>query len=505
MNSSGGSGSNYSGGSGSSSLLPPPPGMSSRGFYIAPEYASSGKLSEKSNESEASRTDDGWCESTLKKLRCASPLSLKVSLRSIREGRFQTLDQCLIREYRMSLQGTSGKISSDFLTGSIESANAIATGDLIRLSEQELVDCDTYDYGCDGGNMDTAYRWIIKNGGIDSEANYPYTSANGRDGKCDKTKTAKTVVSLDSYVEVESNEDAVFCAVASTPVTIGIQGSAYDFQLYTGLKLIPYEYVNQGVYNGQCSSSAYSIDHAVLIIGYGSQDGKDYWIVKNSWGTYWGMEGYILMERNTNIKNGVCGMYLEPVYPITAAPTPPADQTCCCILEFYNLCLIHGCCGYADAVCCKNSAACCPGDYLICDVKAGYCYKGLAFQLIDDLLDFTGTPSSLGKGSLSDIRHGIVTAPIIYSMEEFPELQSVAGNCAVIVKHLCFVQISPSSADLGETVCSLNFASRVRGVEHGPARKQTDATKLFKYKQLVIFFKIHSSNWDNNYYPTKWK
>lgn len=68
-------------------------------------------------ESEASKTDDGWCDSTLKKLKCASPLSLKVSLRSIREGRFQTLDQCLIREYRMSLQGTSGKISSDFYEG----------------------------------------------------------------------------------------------------------------------------------------------------------------------------------------------------------------------------------------------------------------------------------------------------------------------------------------------------------------------------------------------------
>nr|AAD54424.1 thiol protease [Matricaria chamomilla] len=300
----------------------------------------------------------------------------------------------------MKDQGQCGSCWAFSVSGSIESANAIATGDLIRLSEQELVDCDTYDYGCDGGNMDTAYRWIIKNGGLDSEDDYPYTSSNGRDGKCDKTKSAKSVVSLDSYVEVESNEDAVLCAVATTPVTIGIVGSAYDFQLYTG-----------GVYNGQCSSKPYDIDHAVLIVGYGSQDGKDYWIVKNSWGTYWGLEGYILMERNTDIKNGVCGMYLEPVYPITAAPTPPgpppppappspphppppptppapskcgdfhycaADQTCCCIFEFYNYCLIYGCCGYSDAVCCKNSAACCPSDYPICDVQAGYCYKNSA-------------------------------------------------------------------------------------------------------------------------------
>ncbi|XP_071696690.1 low-temperature-induced cysteine proteinase-like [Rutidosis leptorrhynchoides] len=294
-------------------------------------------------------------------------------------------------------QGQCGSCWAFSVTGSIEGAYALATGELISLSEQELVDCDKNDYGCDGGNMDTAYRWIIKNGGIDSEADYPYTSSNGRNGKCDSTKSKKAVVSLDSYVEVDTNEDAVLCATAQQPVTIGIVGSAYDFQLYTG-----------GIYNGQCSSSAYNLDHAVLIVGYGSQDGEDYWIVKNQWGTYWGLEGYILMKRNSGIKNGVCGMYLEPMYPITKTPTPPgpppppappspphppppppppapskcgeysycaASQTCCCILEFYNYCLIHGCCGYTNAVCCKGSAACCPSDYPICDVKAGYCYK----------------------------------------------------------------------------------------------------------------------------------
>ncbi|KAI3495358.1 hypothetical protein L1887_37687 [Cichorium endivia] len=295
-------------------------------------------------------------------------------------------------------QGQCGSCWAFSVTGSIEGAHAIATGDLISLSEQELVDCDTNDYGCDGGNMDTAYRWIIKNGGIDSEADYPYTSSNGRDGKCDKTKSKKAVVTIASYVDVESkNEDALLCAVAKTPVTIGIDGSAYDFQLYTG-----------GIYNGDCSNSPNSIDHAVLVVGYGSQDGEDYWIVKNQWGTYWGMDGYMLMKRNANIKNGVCGMYLEPLYPISgvvpppgpppppAPPSPPppppsppspvpskcgdfsycaADQTCCCIFEFYNICLMYGCCGYTNAVCCKGYSACCPSDYPICDVKDGYCFK----------------------------------------------------------------------------------------------------------------------------------
>ncbi|KAI3741648.1 hypothetical protein L1987_59322 [Smallanthus sonchifolius] len=294
-------------------------------------------------------------------------------------------------------QGQCGSCWAFSVTGAIEGAHALATGELISLSEQELVDCDSNDYGCDGGNMDSAFKWIIKNGGLNSEDNYPYTSTNGRTGKCDKTKSATSVVSIDSYVEVDTNEDSVLCAVTKQPITIGICGSAYDFQLYTG-----------GIYDGQCSSSLYSLDHAVLIVGYGSEDGEDYWIVKNEWGTYWGLEGYILMKRNSNVKNGVCGMYLEPIYPVASAPSPPtpppppsppspppppppppsptpskcgeftycaADQTCCCLLEFYNYCLIHGCCGYTNAVCCEGSSYCCPSDYPVCDVQAGYCYK----------------------------------------------------------------------------------------------------------------------------------
>ncbi|KAI3719065.1 hypothetical protein L6452_19955 [Arctium lappa] len=287
-------------------------------------------------------------------------------------------------------QGQCGSCWAFSVVGSIESAHALDTGELIRLSEQELVDCDNYDYGCDGGNMDTAFRWVIKNGGIDTEADYPYTSANGYGGKCIVSKENNIVVSIDSYTDVEPNENALLCAVAKQPVTVGIVGSAYDFQLYTG-----------GIYDGECSSSPYDIDHAVLVVGYGSQNGEDYWIVKNSWGTYWGMDGWILIKRNTSVKNGVCGINLQPSYPHSSTPPPPsppsppsppppppspsskcgdssycaAGQTCCCIFEFYNYCLLYGCCGYSNAVCCKGSSYCCPSDYPICDIYDGYCFK----------------------------------------------------------------------------------------------------------------------------------
>nr|GEZ07653.1 low-temperature-induced cysteine proteinase-like [Tanacetum cinerariifolium] len=284
-------------------------------------------------------------------------------------------------------QGQCGSCWAFSVVGAIESAHALVTGELIRLSEQELIDCDNFDYGCDGGNMDNAFRWVIKNGGIDTEADYPYTSANGYAGKCIISKENHIAASIDSYTDVEPNENALLCAVAKQPITVGIDGSAYDFQLYTG-----------GIYNGECSSSPYDIDHAVLIVGYGSQKSEDYWIVKNSWGTYWGMDGWMFIKRNTDIKNGVCGINLQASYPHSSAPPPPspptphppppspsskcghfsycaAGETCCCIFEFYNYCLLYGCCGYSNGVCCKGSSYCCPSDYPVCDIYDGYCFK----------------------------------------------------------------------------------------------------------------------------------
>ncbi|XP_050367823.1 low-temperature-induced cysteine proteinase-like [Argentina anserina] len=308
-------------------------------------------------------------------------------------------------------QGSCGSCWAFSSTGAIEGINALVTGDLISLSEQELVDCDTTNDGCSGGYMDYAFEWVISNGGIDTESDYPYTSTTGFDGTCNVTKeeTSK-VVTIDSYTDVPETEAGLFSAVLQQPISVGIDGSTWDFQLYSS-----------GIYDGDCSDDPNEIDHAVLIVGYGSESGEDYWIVKNSWGTSWGIEGYFYLRRNTDLTYGVCAVNAMASYPTkeSSAPSPypsptpppppptpaspppppptpvtppppppspspsqcgdfsycPADETCCCLYEFFGNCFIYGCCPYENAVCCTGTEYCCPSDYPICDVDEGLCLK----------------------------------------------------------------------------------------------------------------------------------
>ncbi|KZV54558.1 low-temperature-induced cysteine protein [Dorcoceras hygrometricum] len=265
----------------------------------------------------------------------------------------------------------------------VEGINQIVTGKLISLSEQELVDCDTsYDQGCDGGLMDYAYQFIIKNGGIDSEEDYPY---KGTDGRCDQYRKNAKVVSIDSYEDVPTyNEKALKKAVANQPVSVAIEGGGRDFQLY-----------DSGIFTGKCGVS---LDHGVGVVGYGSENGVDYWIVRNSWGTSWGEQGYVRMQRNVASKYGLCGIAVEPSYPIKAGsnppnpgPSPPSPvqppsvcdsyyecpetSTCCCVYEYSNYCLAWGCCPLDGATCCEDHNSCCPHEYPVCNVRAGTCSK----------------------------------------------------------------------------------------------------------------------------------
>lgn len=274
-------------------------------------------------------------------------------------------------------QGSCGACWSFSATGAIEGINKIATSSLVSLSEQELIDCDrSYNEGCDGGLMDYAYKFVIDNHGIDTEEDYPY---QGRAKTCNKGKLNRHVVTIDGYTDVPpNNEKELLKAVAAQPVSVGICGSERAFQLYS-----------KGIFTGPCSTS---LDHAVLIVGYGSENGVDYWIIKNSWGKGWGLNGYIHMQRNSGDTKGICGVNMLASYPTKTSPNPPpspppgptkcssfsycgSGETCCCARHFIGICLSWKCCESNSAVCCKDGKHCCPHDYPTCDTQRNACLK----------------------------------------------------------------------------------------------------------------------------------
>ncbi|XP_042345511.1 cathepsin K [Plectropomus leopardus] len=197
-------------------------------------------------------------------------------------------------------QGACGSCWAFSSAGALEGQLAKTTGQLVDLSPQNLVDCVTENDGCGGGYMTNAFKYVQENGGIDSEEAYPYV---GEDQPC-RYNSSGMAAQCKGYREIpEGNEHALAVALFKYgPVSVGIDATLSSFQFYT-----------KGVYyDRNCNSE--DINHAVLAVGFGvNTKGKKFWIVKNSWGTEWGNQGYIMMARN---RGNLCGIANLASYPV---------------------------------------------------------------------------------------------------------------------------------------------------------------------------------------------
>lgn len=216
-------------------------------------------------------------------------------------------------------------------TGSLEGQHFRKTGILVPLSEQNLIDCSSKygNNGCDGGVMNLAFEYIKENKGLNTEQSYPYEAmVNGfffifsypynilntmllickfylQNGQC-RYNRENTAGAVDKgFIDIPiGHEDALADAVATVgPVSVGIDASSYKFQFY-----------REGVYYNPDECNSEILDHAALVVGYGTNSEKgDYWIVKNSWGTTWGEQGYAWTARN---KKNHCGIATSASYPL---------------------------------------------------------------------------------------------------------------------------------------------------------------------------------------------
>jgi KDEL-tailed cysteine endopeptidase len=205
-------------------------------------------------------------------------------------------------------QGQCGSCWSFSTTGALEGAYQIKTGSLVSFSEQNLVDCDKKDHGCNGGMMDQAFTWVKENGGLCTESGYPYTS--GETQKPNRVCKAKSCgefvsdVAPKGYKDVDRSSHALCKALDKNPVSVAIEADSQSFMLY-----------ESGIYSDPCGPN---LDHGVLAVGFGKDEtGEHFFKVKNSWGPEWGENGYIRLARGKGYEvYGQCGILLMASYPV---------------------------------------------------------------------------------------------------------------------------------------------------------------------------------------------
>ncbi|XP_073465114.1 cathepsin S-like [Aquarana catesbeiana] len=183
-------------------------------------------------------------------------------------------------------------------TGALECQMKLKTGKLQSLSEQELVDCSKSfgNHGCKGGRFEKAFNYIIKHG-LALESSYPYQA---KEGTC---ISAPRAANCSSYVNITSGDElSLQQAVAiNGPVSVRLHSSLQSFKTY-----------KKGVYyDPNCRPKTPT--HAVVIVGYGRENGDDYWLIKNSWDTIWGEKGYMKLARN---RGNQCGIADSGAYPV---------------------------------------------------------------------------------------------------------------------------------------------------------------------------------------------
>ena len=228
-------------------------------------------------------------------------------------------------------QGNCGSCWAFAAVETIESSYAILTGKLENLSEQQILDCTPNlnhcggSGGCNGGTVELAYDQVTKMGGLSSEWTYPYTSFYGEPSNCNKTKS-KPVVAVKSYDVLEQNKYQPFIDYVSSDGPVAVSVDASNWFMY-----------ESGVFNG-CNQTVIDLNHAVQLVGFGTDlNLGDYWLVRNSWSTVWGENGYIRLYRSPEVTCGIdnspadgsgcnggpnsvvvcgtCGILYEGVYP----------------------------------------------------------------------------------------------------------------------------------------------------------------------------------------------